>query len=253
MSKHVQLQPIAQFIRDCFQKKWFRRSAIALLCILTWWFWLTWHIMFPKDPKERIPITLMSGGTVLYEFAIPRGYLISPKEKEAKTRIGIEVLYPSGEPHPAGGAFYPNWIQIELGSAHTTKKPAEWLWLQWYERKDRTDNGVNFDRYIGKKDGYDIFEDTPRPPMRFFHRTLLFKDRNQQWVQSSYNMANDGKDAKSSRIHAIMFNDISVQYTVSQHLGFIDPRTLHQWVEKFLSTTLPISSTSFSSTSALKD
>jgi len=201
--------------------KWLKRMAVILLCVLAFAAYLLWPVVFPKNPEEVLAITLQSRG-VSRQFHIKRGYLEQPDDGAVRGHILLKVGYPDG-------GFEPPWSRdngprrmrmvIEIAPPETS---TERMVREWQERGHLPDRGPGFDRFVGRRDGYDFYETLPNPKTGDVYKSKVFTDHEGHLV---------GELGWSA--HARMLGDLDIEYGTSrQHKA--DSRDLRIWAENFV-------------------
>lgn len=193
--------------------------AFLMFIVVSVFFWEV--PILSNDRNEELEITLQDGG-VSKSFRVKRGYLSPEAVEPAQSLIVLFVNYPDMSVPPIWKQGEPRrevQISIQAGTDRITQ--GEYLQQQWKERGHLPNNGPGFARYLGNKEGYDVYETLPNSKTGHIRQTLVFRDHGG-------NLTADG-----NRAEARMLGDFVVKYDSAKNMN-IEPREMRIWVENFI-------------------
>ncbi|QDL56147.1 hypothetical protein [Rhodoferax aquaticus] len=207
--------------------KWLKRLAWIFLPIAVFTVYLLWPVVFSKDTNEPLDITLKDG-VLERQFRIKRGYFNNWQhrtEEPVDNLLALTVGFPDmGLPPPWKQGEQNRRIMIFIKIVSEEK-------LTWGERLIQTEtefpnlkNSPGLERFVGQRDGYDVYESQPNPKTGDVKRVLIFKDANGRLV-SSANTIGGG--------NARVLGNLSVEYSSSDIYG-LTPREMRDWVENYV-------------------
>jgi hypothetical protein len=209
--------------------KWFKRLAWVLLPFVAFAIYVLWPIVFSKDPNEFVNITLKDGG-LERQFRIKRGNFTSWQHMDEKPiangYIRLDVGFPDmGLPPPwkQGNQHKKMFLIIDIVPEQK---------MTWGERLIQMDSefpakpedSPGRERFVGQRDGYDVYESQPDKKTGAVSRVLIFKDANGRLV-SSANTIGGGR--------ARVLGNLDVEYSSADIYG-LTPREMRDWVENYV-------------------
>ena len=159
-------------------------------------------------------------GQTRHVLYLDRGYLKDPDEPP-RDYVVLYAAYPSMLPCARNDVPGSRCMHI-LIAPDDKKTQGEFIVEEWQLRKDRTDNGSRFDRYIGEEGGYQVYETLPSAKTGVVIRTRIFTDENGNLVSDSNYHGN-----------ARMLSGIPVRYGSSKG-NRTTPREMHKWMQDLL-------------------
>jgi hypothetical protein len=173
-----------------------------------------------REPSRNVIKVNVDHGQTRHVLYLDREYLKDP-DAPPREHVVIYAAYPSMLPCARNDVPGNRCMHI-LIAPDRKKTEGEFVVEQWQLRKDRSDNGSGFDRYVGEEEGYQIYETLPSPKTGVIIRTRIFTDAN-------------GNLVSDTNYHgfARMLSGIPVRYGAAKGHQ-TTPKEMHKWIEKLL-------------------
>jgi len=204
--------------------KWIKRIVWALLPFVIFAIYLFWPFIFAKDPNEFVNITLKDSG-LEQEFRIKRGNFNNWQHRDEEPTDNLLVLsvgFPDmGLPAPWKQGEKNRSLLISIHIAPEERLTSAERLIQTETEFPNLKNSPGLERFVGQRDGYDVYESQPNPKTGDVKRVLIFKDANGRLVSSGF-----FDDAR-------MLGNLNIRYNSSPVYG-LSPREMRDWVENYV-------------------